>query len=72
MHKHYEICACLQDADGKLVDRSKPFKTYCIEASSEQDVVEELEKSLPGMHVMLHSKPVMKLMTDHEYESEEA
>lgn len=70
MHKHYEICACLRDVDGKLVDRSKPFKTYCIEANSEQDAIKSLKNSLPGMEVMLHSKPKLVLMTDHEYESE--
>ena len=69
MHKYYEICACLQDVDGKLNDKSKPFKTYCIEADSEQDALDNFKKSLPGMKVMLHSKPTLKFMTDHEYET---
>lgn len=69
MHKYYEICACLQDVDGKLNDKSKPFQTFCIEAESENAAIESLKKSLPGMDVVVHGKPKMKLMTDHEYES---
>ena len=68
MHKYYEICACLRDVDGKLLDRSSPFKTYCIEADSEQNAIESLKKDLPGIDVIVHGKPLMKLMTDHEYD----
>ena len=59
MKRCYEICACLQDVDGKLLDRSKPFKTYYIESSSAKNAVNDLKKSLPGMTITVYGEPVL-------------
>ena len=67
MHKYYEICACVQDIDGTIEDKSKPFKTYFIEASSKKDAIDKLHNSLPGMNIVRYGEPIEKTMSDNEY-----
>ena len=57
MNKTWAICACLQDIDGGLLDRSKPFKTYYVEASTAGDAVKSFKQSLPGINVVMAGNP---------------
>ena len=59
MRKCYAICACLQDEDGKLFDKEKPFKTYFIESSSAKNAVDDFKKSVPGMTMTIHGEPML-------------
>ena len=42
-HDDWAICACLKFKDGELLDKSKPFATYHIEAPTAKEAIEKLE-----------------------------
>ena len=53
----WEICACLQNVDGTLLDKKSPFQTYYVEASSSKESIDNLEKMLPGYSIAVYGKP---------------
>ena len=56
----WEIVACLQYPDGELLDKSKPFKTYHVEAETMVDAVNKLKEDFNMCNVTIGSKPVAK------------
>ena len=72
MVKTYAICACLQFAgDGELVDKSKPFKTYYVEALTSEEAVFKFKKDFSMCIVTMYGKPIETIVTDEEYNNEQ-
>jgi len=69
-HNYWKITACLQFKDDNgLVDKTKPFSTYCVEASTAKQAIEKLKKDFPCCNVTVHGKPIHKVIASEEYEN---
>ena len=68
-HDDWAICACIKFKDGELLDKSRPFATYYIEASTAKKAVEKLEKAFDSCDVTIYGEPVHSIVTEEEYEN---
>ena len=68
-HDDWAICACIKFKDGELLDKSKPFATYHIEAPTAKKAVEKLEKAFDCCDVIVYGEPVHSIVTEEEYEN---
>ena len=68
-HNNLAICACLKFKDSKLLDKSKPFATYHIEAPTAKKAVEKIEKVFDSCDVTIYGEPVHSIVTEEEYEN---
>ena len=68
-HSDWAICACLKFKDGKLLDKSRPFATYHIEAPTAKKAVEKLKKAFDSCDVIVYGEPVHRIVTGEMYEN---
>ena len=68
-HDDWAICACIKFKDGELLDKSKPFITYHIEAPTAKKAVEKFEKAFACCDVTVYGEPVHSIVTEEEYEN---
>ena len=54
---YWEVVACLQFKDGELVDKNKPFSTYCVEAPNAKKAIEQLKKDFSCCNVTVYGEP---------------
>ena len=68
-HSDWAICACLKFKDGELLDKSRPFATYHIEAPTAKKAIEKLKKAfdyydiifIESLSITLLSKKSMRM-----------
>ena len=66
---YWAVSACLQFKDDNgLVDKTKPFSTYYIEASTAKQAIEKLKKDFPCCNVLVHGSPVHNSISIEDYE----
>ncbi len=68
-HNVWAITACIQFADGGLVNKSRPFSTYNVEASTAENAVEKLKTMFNCCNVAVYGKPTKSVVTHEEYEN---
>lgn len=71
MISYYTICYAAYTADGERLDSKSKHMMARIEASSPDEAVNKLKKSLPGVEVYVVGKPVLMHMAQAEYDAQE-
>lgn len=68
-HDYWKITACLQFKDGELLDKNRPFSTYCVEAPTASRAIEQLKKDFPCCTVTVYGEPIHDVVSVEEYEN---
>ena len=66
-HNDWAICACIKFKDGELLDKSRPFVTYHIEAPTAKKAIEKLKKAFDYCDVIVYGEPVHRIVTGEKY-----
>ena len=61
-HNDWAICACIKFKDGELLDKSRPFVTYQIEAPT-------AKKAIDYCDVIVYGEPVHRIVTGEKYKN---
>ena len=68
-HNDQAICACIKFKDGELLDKSRPFVTYHIEAPTTKKAIEKLKKAFDCCDVTVYREPVHNIVVEEKHEN---